>query len=1139
MGQFARPGSAIAASYHSYITENKTLHNIGLASYTRNSLVKFGKERRGATEVVSEDINEYFGTAIPTGVLLGDSATLSIMEFDKDNKRYLLKTGNDIWFTPSGNITNLKKFQEDFDLWQKGFITDDSEKWKLNYVWSKIQTSLSGCITFKADYTVLTCSQSSLVKIYFQSAGRSSTERGIAQQTSVVFAGPPARATGAGWAYGPTQETQPGQYSPPLDGGKNNPQNTVAGNMRMSYDPSTGQWESGTQQAMFRLLTDIEGVPQSDLPSNVDDIDISEFYTGSFSSKFTVGSGMIVTTENGNPYLFGPNTNGCGMSPKEKVIMVNRTPRSYKAGEHVLGSLINGEWIPIGLGMPSTVSKKLTIEWSQIQKFIADAKSFFRNHNDTRDITPARYEDYVRYKFFSSIDSLPNASALTASGNDLQRLAILNLLKPDLTNESIAIGSDGKLVLGSTTKEAVPDYNTYVTGDNYKPSVGYLEFFDADTIKTKLGGNNNDSKLRRGNVSKVTPDQQYNGSNFVFASNVSSSWGMYFPDGYTSSSVSKVKTGPKNVISAFAQLGFAGMFPIYQNTTLDFALTYSTAGSDEDNSVTILNDLDLSDPYFYHLPAQFALNCSGNQSIFANLLWVNQNRAGNFASNMLTYAADPVKGDWLKLSSANTDIYKLTPINGGSVQFTPLSLELALCSTVIDYDASNDNPIAGGYRDLKSQLAASSWTYKALGKAWDRLGITRDTDLIAFWNLASNRIVKGRIGFGNNLFLVSSANPMTRAFEIPLREDYPDGGPGILPESKSYEFSNVVGIIGARSTVTMTAGGQLTLTTKNNYGLNSYGTVGGGGGSMDMTFLGSLGSWFTDNRGQTFKNEYVQWGKSASTFETNALGTTSLWCRVYDYCPNTVYDPRYFIPLQFNGSKSLDNSVIDIDVPINGTTKAKITPGTIIDKDYPTIKTIQNPIRRNMLLTGGGFYYIKNILSANPDGITIEDGGGGYTDTDEIKFGTAVFNPVCDGNGKITSLVISQPDGQPPKYGEFADWNVFKTPLVATYTTAGGTGAKIKLNSGRIIEKVMCDKLEYYGQKMLTPDDNDGNGDDGGYVRSSKSTTFDLPANKSGRYDIFYLFINDILNYPEGSAGATYIETEPTAQLVNLEITAN
>ena len=1137
MSQFERTGAIVAQSYHSYITENVTLHNIGLASYTRNSLAKFGREKRNGTERISPDIAEYFGGSIPTAQLLGDSQTLEIFKFDKDNKRYLLKTSagageESIWWSASGDgamaASSLLDFQTKFDLLQKGFLTGEPAV-RMKEAWANIQTSLSGCITFKATYSVLTCPQTSLIRLYFQSAGRSSTKRGVATQSNAVFAGVPATQTGRSFGMENTLRAETGSYSAPSPGGNKNPENTVAAPMRMSYDSATGKWESGTQQMMIRMLSDVDGVPLKELPSNVDDIPIGDFYDGPLSSEFKVGYGMPVTTENGNPYLFGPNSFGCGISPKEKVLIVNRTPRNFKKGEHVLGSLINGEWIPIGLGLPTTVSKKLIPEWSQIQKFIADAKSFFRNHNDRQRMTPENYEDYVRFNFYASLD-YSVATSLASSGNDLTRLAILNMLKPNLDNEPLEIGTDGRLVFASTTKEAVPGYYNYVGGTLNQPSLGYLQFFDADTVKEIYGGNNADTRLGYGNLSQTPLDQVYGGGqSFVNAGTVTSSWGMYFPEGYTSSSVARLLAGSKTVVTALSEADSeaAKNFPIYKSTTLAFP----TANVD---------------PYLYHFPAQFALNASGNQSIFANLLWLAQKSEGIFTNNMLKYIADPVKGDWLKMPGkvdvsgiVGKNVYQLSPINPAIVQFTPLSLQLALCSTIIDYDATNDNPINGGYRDLKSNLSypiPAVWSYKAFGKAWDRLGLKVDRDLIAPWNVGNGRVVKGRIGFGSNLFLVSSANPMTRAFEIPMKEDYPDGGPGILPQNtRGLEFSNVVGIIGARSIVNLSAGGQLSLKTTNNIGLNTFGQVLGGGGENQFNFLGSLGSFFSDNRGKTLLTDDVQWGASnEGVFD--AFGTTALWCKVYDHCPNTVYDPRYFVPLQFNGStKALDNTNIEIDVPVYGTSNAIAKPGDIITGVTPTMKKIKNPIRRNMLLTGGGFYCIQYILSANPNGYQIVDGGAGYTDTDKIKFGTAIFNPVTDKNGKITSLKISDP----PQYGEFSDLNTFKTPLLATYETANGTGASIKLNSGRIIEKIIHDKIGYYGSQQLTPGDNQGNGDDGGYVRGSKTTTFNLSQNATGRYDIFYLFVNDILNYTENSLGATFVENEPTAQFVNLEISAN
>lgn len=1151
-------------NYHSYITENPTLHNIGLASYTRNTLENFGMERKNGQKTLSRDINEYFDNAYSTlkPKLLGDSVTLSILRFEKETKRYFLTTsdGNgerNLWYTPSGNAaTSLQNFQERFDLWQKGFITDNEEKYKLNYVWSNIQNSLSGCITFDVDYTVLTCEATSLVRLYFQSGGKASTERTVATAAGGMIAGVPSRATGASYAYTPTQNAGIGVYSGTENGGADNPENTVAAPMRMSYDPATNRWESGTQQMLFRLLTDIDGVSIPDLPNNVDATDLSEFYDGPLSSTFNIGSGMPVSIENGNPHLFGPNSNGCGPSPKEKVVMVNRTPRSYSKGEIVIGSLINGEWIPMGFGPGRTVSKKFNIEWSNIQKYIVNASAYFRDASDNTDITPERYMDHVRFKFYDSLAGVYNASILSASGNDLSKLILLNLI--NASPDSYELGIYGNIVINTESVQSIPNY--FVNMNLTPHPTGYWQFFDADVIKPNLCGNNPDSRLKYTNISEAP--KSYPETNDVDPLSVTSSWGMYFPDGYTSASVSKLKNTLEGL--SFWTKEFGPTFVYNESSQIDFSeaanitLNLSVAGAAID---IVGNKFNVTDNNLYHFPSQIALNSSGNQTIISELWWRVQRSAGNYANNIFSYLIDPYKGDFV-VNANNKDVFNLKPVNPTKVQFTPLSLQLALCSTTVipnTQEATLFNE-QGGYADLNLSLQSQSWDYKAFGKAWQRLSGFMGQPIDQNNILVQNGNVRGAVPFGKLLRRFGTGT----SFAAPRRFEKPDGGPGLLPWADGEEISNVNGIIAAKATVSLPAGGQLELRTNNNFGLNAYGIVTGSAGQTSFISAGMFGLIPNSTGGQTKVYDYVQWGAS-STDDIRAFGTTALWCKVTDHSPNTIYDARYFAPLQFNPS----GAEMDIDVPVSppaaGTigealnlTAIAIPVGTIINKNYTRkveLKKI-NPIRRNMLLSGGGFYYIKRVIAADPRTIEILTAEGdvqtGYSDDDIITFAgkmSAKFKVTkTDANGKILEVqpatdVINPATDKPyglDAYGEFSS-NPFSAgePLTGNITTENGGGAIIRLHGCKIIEKIGHDTIQEYGTKMLTPSDNNGGGDDNGYVRSSKSTTYSLSTNKTGKYDIFLFFVNDIMNYPENSNGANPQMNGPFAQYVNLEISAN
>lgn len=1154
MSFFGRTGTPVIYNHHTYVTDSIPLQNIGLGSYTRNTMAVFGKQKVNGVWTTMPSIDEYFGGTFDQcqKQLLGDNVSIAITTYDKANNQYNNLQGSQIWVTPSGNSAgSLQDFQDKFDSWQKGFLTNNDEIWKLQYTWAAIQNSISGCINYVVPYQIFNCGiTSGVIRLYFHSAGKiKSSDRSIGFKGSPIIADVPRRATQASYSQNASRTAPMGVYVGELGGGINNPENTVAGPLRTSYDPATGKFESGTQQMLFRVLTDIDGAPLQDLPNDVDNTDIESFYTGPFSSKPTFGSGLPMSIENNNPLMFGPNALGCETGPKEKVILVNRTPRSYVRGEIVIGSLINGEWIPIGFVPGSAVKKKFDIEWSQIQKFIVDAKSFFRNSTDNKKITPEQYLDHVRFKFYSSLPNISNSAALFASGNDLNRTAILNLMPFNLNEYKIDTG--GNIVLPYSSINSVPGYNDNVS---LIPSTGYLQFFDADVIKsTSLGGNNTENRLKKANIKQTPLD--YPEDNEILASTVTNSWGMYFPDGYTAASVARLKSNANglNILSAFSSVTSAdngnSNIIIYKNATLDL--------SKEENI-----PFDLSDNYLYHLPAQFALNASGNQSLYAPLLWFKQSQGGTYINNIISYLKDPLKGDYLK-TSTNADAYKLKPINSALVQFTPLSLELALCGTTIPdgaiKESSSEN---GGLRDLNANLVSMGSTKDIFGTSWERLGTKQYT---LPYPLDANG-VKGYIGFGNNCI-----NSISKVVEKPTRNDLLiDGGPALLPALGDMpERSNVVGIIGSRATISLINGGQLELRTNNHFGLGTWGQVTGGGGSVQVTLLGSIGGWTQDNRGELkVDNANVQWGSSSQEGDITAFGTTALYCQVYDHCPNTIYDPRFFAPLQFNGDKlGLDQKSIDVNMPAQKTKTNTVTVlpvGTIIGKDYQKNQNVtctfaKNPIRRYMLLSGGGFSYIRRVLGVNDvnstAGYQILNGGDEYRVGDIVKFGgtyPAIYEVTAIGGsdtGPITSIALATgvkniTTGEVyglDAYGEFnlTNGNPFeKDPIEASFET-GNNSAKIVLHGGKIIEKVSRDNINSYNRTLITPYDNNGGGDGRGTVKSSKNTSFNLNTNLNGKYDIFFFFVNDILNYPETDAGWTYSAGYANAQYVNVEISAN
>lgn len=1110
----SRSGSVVK-TYHYYVTSDKKLHDIGLASYTRNSIEKFGKRKKNGIEENDPDINEYLSGGVDSikPILRGDGRTLIVYRFDKDTKRYLYTTNSatgedNIFWTPSGDVvyTDLKTFQDKFDLYQKGWITNDREAFNISYIWSKINTSLSGCISFQANgYSVLSQASSGIVNMFLQSKGDGSN-RGVAFQTPVI-AGVASTAGGIQHAFNISENLPPGAFSAPDVGGAKNPNNTVAGPLNLHLNRGTGKWESGTTQTYCQILDDVPGVPLSDLPSNVDNID-----NETLKLPFTSGIAMVMETEKGNPHLCVPCSMGCSVSEKHKITVVNRTPRAFVKGEVILASQINGDWVPVPLTNGVSVAKKLVFEWSQIQKYIVNAKGFFRNINDTGQFMDREvYADTMRARFYNT---LPDTSFTgNTEYNNLGDLRLLNLAKAEA--DKYEITSAGSINMNGIDDASLNSLGLQTLLNN-KVSYNYMQFFDADIIGKDLGGNNLGTKLKNTVIAKTEPTS----SDGVSSASVPTSWGLYFPDGYSTASVGRTIANTSSV-SHYSSL------KIYTSSSLNFAKYRNIVQTDQFN---------LKDMYFYHMPAQMALNGSGNQSIDYQFFPMSSFTNDGFCDNMIRYIQNPVKGDWLKTSTGK-NLYGLTPINSTSVQFTPLSLELALSSTrILDTGLGAMDPKNGGYKKLKTNLnyVKAHGPYATddsfFGKAWDRL-------LISDVNLESDGSVLAKIAFGDKLTNFGWGRENYGKPENigkPFRGDRPDGGPDLIPtQGNSMESSNVVGIIAAKATFSLVGGGAIELKTNNKFGMLAYKQSTMANSSFSTVFGGIAGLFIQDNSGLSKTSDNVQWGGSLGDEKVQDLGTTALWCAVYDHCPNTIYDGRYFAPLQFNPS----GASVDFD-------EVNLSVGRIVGVADKTIPTIKNKIRRNMLLSNGGFAYVKKVISANPASINIKKAGQGYSENDKVVFKIGGKEAVflvsqTSGSGGIGGLT-PDPDLGVDAYGETADGgtsNPFKSGVInGVITTNNGKDAVIELSSGKVIEKLLVDKLQFHGYKKVTPSDANGKGDSGGFVYGNKTTTFSLPKNSTGKYDLFFFFVSDIANYPEGGVlweGAS----EPQGRYVNLEIT--
>jgi len=1110
MSYFKRLSSS-SVQYHTYSPDSISLQNIGLASYSRNSFADFGYKYTEAGKILDKDIEEYFSNGPPPNSLLGDDSTLYILHYDVQNDRYIAKSSkmdgaDNLFYSASGNngagskvASSLKDFQVKWDSLQKGFPAEaglsDNDVVAINDVYANIKNSLSGCITFTSPvYSILGVDERTLVKIHFTATGKTSTSRKVAIRDIPTYVVTPKDNALQSYSYYETMSQPPGQSIGDKEGGVSNPDNTVAAQPKYRFDDVSGKIEFGTFQTLAILLADLPGVPTPPLPQDIDSSSPENYRLAEAETALA----LPLQSHNGNPKNLSPNSYDCGGFKKQKILITNVTPRSYEKGDLITANLINGIWIPMGY-KEKIVSKPIKPEWSELQKYIVNAHSFFRNSQNTANISSTEYLEHFRTKYCQNLQNLQGIDP---------RIPVLNYYQ--INNESSKITkTNGKIeIKDNPTIQADENYMKRMT--NKPVAYGYISVCDADQIHTSLGGNNTvGSFYKKNNLSRLSIEDSEAG--ITYAINAPFNWGMFFPEGYDSTSVSRLKNNQNSFVSSPSQ-------KIYASGS---QLSFSQGA------------FDLSDDKLYHFPAQMAIHGSDKPTIDYANYWYSV--FSDLQSSYLNIMNFNVYKHFLK-DSTGKDLFRLNPLSPHKMHFYPLHMELALSDFLPDatIETSPKSYNQNGYTTLWRQLKAGwivsfppdpsqTTTGYYLGNVWNRNNLEGPSKIVC---RESDPKILSNIGFSTqNLVDVAKK-------KVVIRNDYslPVGGPNLFPPADgAKEASNIVGVLAAKATVELKNGGQLTLSTENRFGARDYTITTIAGSNIASAIIGGIMSITQDLSGSNRTNTIKQWG-SSNEGATNAFGTTALFCRVYDHCPNTVYDGRYFTPIQFNlPSLSFMEPSGNIGMKVTRT----------------SIAMQPNSIRSNKLLSGGGFYYIKKYIGIDISDINITNPGEGYQDSKvRVKFGGK--------NGaeflmKVSEGKIVKQDIEIITDGEFES-SAFSNQFIGQISPENegqqllfNTAARIVVNTGTVKEKIALDPepTNYGGDIQLTPSSNRGQGNARGIVNANSTKTVAVSANSTGKYDIFFFFVNDIhhtfLSFDEITARDT---DYPAANYVKLEISA-
>lgn len=353
---------------------------------------------------------------------------------------------------------------------------DDTAKYKTlgRLFINSIQTSLSGCLQWRRKFNFVfgedgtnneICIKEEMTNFemrIFDNLSPKRDKKKLVLKGVPTFNFIPSHAWGTKYAGNVPEPGPPGHYPAPEIGGEDNPKNQVTAELDVYYNANTGKAEAGTRQILARLLDDIPAVKINNVAANIDELTVDQLMNevNNKLNYFSTGYAMPVNVHKGNPYMFGPTFSnkgkGCTDEKKEKILVTNRSQKSYEKGRIVLLQRIDDEWIPMDFGEDDPVSFSKTGNWN-FQYLIADKDSYFKDDRHYYEeqfqpeldgsITPAQYESLFRFHFYSTL---------------VDAINFVNVPTWDQANDPF--GVNGQVTLASTTSYPSSPCSTQGTG---------------------------------------------------------------------------------------------------------------------------------------------------------------------------------------------------------------------------------------------------------------------------------------------------------------------------------------------------------------------------------------------------------------------------------------------------------------------------------------------------------------------------------------------------------------------------------------------------------------------------------------------------------------------------------------------------
>lgn len=961
------------------------------------------------------------------------------------------------------DVLNLIKYHENVQ-----FNSQYTKVEALDNLITDINNSLEKSIVFE----FILLGSNHKIELSFYERENRSNERKIAIQNQLTFVAPPSTPTGEIYSQSQTinhQKASQSNQSTIISRQKSNnydPQDAVAAPLQMFYDSNTHTFKSGNVQILAILLEDIDEASMVDL----EDIDIKNpINAQSIREKFNykTGKALLLSIQNGNPYQFGPIYAECLTKNAIEILVVNRSSRKFLKNEMITATEINGEWIPQALDNVLTKQSSFKVgEWSFV-KFMASSDAYFKSNTFLSTGFPQSV-------FTNQIYTTQSRAVFYSKHKNILASSYYNYYTP-------------------TEIESMVSNNKNVTlSENFTPSKNYLSSVIFDQVSEELGGFADDSLSLLKNINSqglenlftITEIQQSKKERCAF-------WGPLFYRGYT------------NII--------------FNNNITSDDLYFKTPTVDLSNPSSIDNVLS---KYFTggsaipkNIPAEITSNLYNSIYIINN--WINLG-SSDFKINEASKVIKP--------------IFYGSQADFSSIQFSALSLELAGSNYTVRTEDGKGSIIPRIYRDFQVIGNNANPTLKDYVESVLReallapIGISLGSDYNLFGKMQKRASQHG-VDFKEFYIplgcLVNNVNIRPPISAKGFSSDHPQLDNYNCANGLSHKGSNLIGMIGAHTTISKSGGGNIKFSVQQSFGSKIRQTV--SGGQVDNFFFGSL---IGSNPSQI--NSFPSWGSADDSY--NSFGTLALHIRIFDYWPQnqTVFDSRYFSVLHFNpGELTTTEGTTSVDL-----LTPKYESGDILkygstvsktEKLLPQSGWAKNTIRRGQLLTNGNFHYLKHVIGLG-DNYKITEGGSGFNVGDIITIATgAIIEVVSTGtNGSLSRFKFVTNEDSWNKYLERGQ-NVTHTSFentgkltISFNPKSAGKSATIDFMNGVCYTIGLIDKapIEYTsGGSRLTNSSNRGNGTGEipkGHVKTTLETQISVESNNSGKYDCFFHFHNDV-----------------------------